>query len=34
MRVDLPSKVRALGLPVLHVAPNTRQSEVALAHVA
>ncbi|MEA2146599.1 MAG: hypothetical protein QOG59_2186 [Solirubrobacteraceae bacterium] len=22
MRVDLPSKVRALGLPVLHVSPN------------
>jgi hypothetical protein len=35
MRIDLPSKVRALGLPVLHVsASETAGSELELAEVA
>lgn len=34
MRLDLPSKVRGLGLPVLHVTPDARQAEVVLADVA
>jgi hypothetical protein len=35
MRIDLPSKVRALGLPVLHVsASDSAGPEVALAEAA
>jgi hypothetical protein len=37
MKVDLPSKLRALGLlglPVLHVVPTAGSSEVDLALVA
>lgn len=34
MKVDLPSKVRALGVPVLHVTPNARHAERVLAEVA
>jgi hypothetical protein len=35
MRIDLPSKVRALGLPVLHVSPaEAAGSERRLANVA
>ncbi len=33
MRIDLPSKVRALGLPVLHVSASD-SAEVELAKVA
>jgi hypothetical protein len=35
MRIDLPSKVRALGLPVLHVSPSdSAEYERELAEVA
>jgi hypothetical protein len=34
MKIDLPSKVRALGLPVLHVTPGVSQPERAMADVA
>ncbi|MGB0096538.1 MAG: hypothetical protein WBP81_28875 [Solirubrobacteraceae bacterium] len=35
MRIDLPSKVRALGLPVLHVSvSDAAESDLELAEVA
>jgi hypothetical protein len=34
LRLDLPSKVRALGLPVLHVAPDARQPGLTIADAA
>ena len=34
MKIGLPSKVRALGLPTLHVLPAVGQPEVELADVA
>jgi hypothetical protein len=34
MKVDLPRKVRALGVPVLHVCPNARPAQLAPAELA